>query len=64
VAQRVNDPEVLHGLKRMLHVAGKKGVAQGGVRSPLRSHLSLTAVERRLERAKEVTRRGPYTSLE
>jgi RNA-directed DNA polymerase len=64
VAQRGNDPDVLHGLKLRLHAAGKKGVAQGGVRSPLLSHLYLTAVARMLEQAKEVTRRGPYTSLE
>jgi RNA-directed DNA polymerase len=63
VAPRVNDPGVLHVLKRMLKVSGKKGVAQGGVLSPLRRNLSLTAVDRMLERAKEVTRRGPYTSL-
>ena len=32
--------------------------------SPLLSNLYLTAVDRMLERAKEVTRRGPYTYLE
>jgi RNA-directed DNA polymerase len=64
VAQRVNDPEVLHVLKLMLKVSGKKGVAQGGVLSPLLSNLYLTAVDQMLERAKEVTRRGPYTYLE
>ena len=64
VAQRVNDPEVLHVLKLMLQVSGKKGVAQGGVLSPLLSNLYLTTVDRMLERAKEVTRRGPYTYLE
>jgi RNA-directed DNA polymerase len=64
VAQRVNDPEVLHVLKLMLEVSGKKGVAQGGVLSPLLSNLYLTAVDRMLERAKEVTRRGRYTYLE
>jgi len=64
VAQRVNDPEVLHVLKLMLKVSGKKGVAQGGVLSPLLSNRYLTAVDRMLERAKEVTRRGPYTYLE
>src|SRR5262245_24167443 len=63
VAQRVNDPEVLHVLKLMLHASGKKGVAQGGVLSPLLSNLYLTAVDRMLEKAKEVTRRGPYTYL-
>jgi RNA-directed DNA polymerase len=64
VAQRVNDPDVLHVLKLMLQASGKKGVAQGGVLSPLLSNLYLTAVDRMLERAKEVTRRGPYTYLE
>jgi RNA-directed DNA polymerase len=64
VAQRVQDPEVLHVLKLVLHASGKKGVAQGGVLSPLLSHLYLTAVDRMLERAKEGTRRGAYTSLE
>ena len=34
VAQRVNDPDVLHGLKLMLKASGTKGVAQGGVLSP------------------------------
>ena len=64
VAQRGNDPDVVHGLKLLLHASGTKGVAHGGVLSPFLSHLSLTAVDRRLERANEVTRRGPYTSLE
>ena len=64
VAQRVNDPDVLHVLKLMLQASGKKGVAQGGVLSPLLSNLYLTAVDRMLERAKEVTRRGPYPFLE
>jgi RNA-directed DNA polymerase len=64
VAQRVNDPDVWQGRKRRRHAAGKQGGAQGGVRAPRRRKLSLTAVERRLERAKEGPRRGPYTSLE
>jgi RNA-directed DNA polymerase len=64
VAQRGNAPEVLHGLKLMLQGSGKKGVAQGGVLSPLLSNLYLTTVDRMLERAKEVTRRGPYTYRE
>jgi RNA-directed DNA polymerase len=64
VAQRVKDPEVLHVLKLVLQASGKKSVAQGGVLSPLLSNLYLTAVDRMLERAKEVTRRGSYTYLE
>jgi RNA-directed DNA polymerase len=64
VAQRVNDPKGLHVRKLRRKVSGKKGVAQGGVLAPLRRHLYRTAVDQRLERAKEVTRRGSYTSLE
>ena len=64
MAPRVNDPAGLHVLKLMLQVSGKQGVAQGGVLSPLLSHLSRTVVAQRLERAQEVTRRGPYTYLE
>ena len=58
VAQRVNDAAVLHLLKLILKASGKKGVAQGGVISPFLSNLYLTEVDRMLERAKEVTRRG------
>jgi RNA-directed DNA polymerase len=63
VAQRVTDPEVLHVLKLLRPVSGKKGGAQGGGLSPLLSNLSLPVVDRLLERAQEVPRRGPYTSL-
>jgi RNA-directed DNA polymerase len=64
VAQRVNDTQVLHLLKLILKAAGKKGLAQGGVLSPLLSNLYLTEVDRMLERAKEVTRSGQYTYVE
>jgi RNA-directed DNA polymerase len=64
VAQRVNDPDILHMLKLILKTSGKQGVPQGGVLSPLLSNLYLTEVDRMLERAKEVTRRRPYTYLE
>ena len=37
VAQRVSDPEVLHGLKLILKASGKKGLPQGGVLSPVLS---------------------------
>jgi RNA-directed DNA polymerase len=64
VAQRVDDADVMHVLKMMLKASGKKGVPQGGVRSPVLSNLYLNEVDRMLERAKEVTRRGKYTYLE
>ena len=62
-AQRVNAPDVLHVLTLVLQASGNKGVAPGGGRSPLRSQLSLTGVDRRRERATEVPPRGASPAL-
>jgi RNA-directed DNA polymerase len=64
VAQRVDDADIMHLLKGMLKASGKKGVPQGGVISPLLSNLYLNEVDRMLERAREVTRKGKYTHVE
>jgi RNA-directed DNA polymerase len=64
VAQRVDDADIMHLLKIMLKAAGKKGVPQGGVISPLLSNLYLNEVDKMLERAREVTRNGKYTHVE
>ena len=64
VAQRVDDPKVMRLLKLILKASGKRGVPQGGLISPLLSNLYLNEVDRRLEKAKEVTRTGKYIYLE
>lgn len=64
VAQRVQDPDVLRLLRLILRSTGKQGVPQGGVISPVLSNLYLNEVDRMLEKAKETTRRGPYTQIE
>jgi RNA-directed DNA polymerase len=64
VAERVNDGKVMRLLKLILKAAGKRGVPQGGVISPLLSNIYLNEVDKMLERAKEVTSKGRFTYIE
>ena len=64
VAQRVDDDAILRLLKLMLKASGKRGVAQGGVISPLLSNLFLTEVDKMLERMKRITARESWTTME
>lgn len=64
IAQRVDDSKILKLVKQMLKAAGKRGVPQGGVISPLMANLYLNEIDKMLEKAKEVTREGKYTHIE
>jgi RNA-directed DNA polymerase len=64
VARRVQDRAILHLLKMILKASGKRGVVQDGPLSPLLANVYLTEVDAMLERAKEVSREGPYTYVE
>ena len=65
VAQRVNDDQVLHLLKLILKAGGKRGrPARRGDLTACSANLYLNEVDKMLERAKEVTRRGRYTYIE
>jgi RNA-directed DNA polymerase len=64
VSERVNDDRVMRLLKLILKACGKCGVPQGGVISPLLSNIYLNEVDKMLEKAKEVTRKGKYTYIE
>ncbi len=63
VAQRVNDPDIMHLLKLMLKASGKRGVPQGGVISPLLANIYLNDLDRMLEKARETTASGPKTAV-
>jgi RNA-directed DNA polymerase len=64
VARRVQDDAIMHLLKTMIKATGKKGVPQGGVISPVLSNLYLNEVDRMLEKAVQVTRRGKSTKVQ
>jgi RNA-directed DNA polymerase len=64
VAPRVTDREILPLLKLILKVSGTRGGPPGGVMSPLRSTIDLTAVDAMLERANAATRNGAHTDVE
>ena len=49
LAQRVQDPEILHLVKQIVKANGTKGVPQGGVLSPLLANLYLNELDQAME---------------
>ena len=64
VARRVNDNKVMWLLKLILKVYSNKGIPQGGVICPLLANIYLNEVDKMLEKAKEITKRGKYINIE
>ncbi len=49
LAQRVQDPEILHLVKQIVKANGAKGIPQGGVLSPLLANLYLNELDQAME---------------
>jgi len=64
VAQRIDDDKIMRLLKLILKANGKKGLAQGGVISPLMANIYMNEVDKMLEKAKRITRQGEYTYIQ
>ncbi len=64
ISRSVQDDEVMHLIRLILKVNGKKGVPQGGTLSPLLSNLYLNEVDVMMERARKVTRRKGYYNMD
>ena len=60
VAKRIDDPEIMHLLKLICKKAGKKGIPQGGVLSPLLANIYLNEIDIMLEKAGRVTGKVSY----
>ena len=63
IARRVQDPKVLHLVKLILKVGGKKGVPQGGPFSPLAAKIYLTEVDWYFDDLRRKTAQGPYEAI-
>jgi retron-type reverse transcriptase len=59
----VQDPKVLHLVKLILKVGGKKGVPQGGPFSPLAANIYLNEVDWYFDDLRRKTAQGPYEAI-
>lgn len=64
LAKRISDDKVLGLIKLILKAAGKRGIPQGFVCSPLFANVYLTEIDKMLEKARKVTTEGRYTHIE
>ena len=63
IARRVQDPKVLHLVKLILKVGGKKGVPQGGPFSPLAANIYLNEADWYFDDLRRKTAQGPYEAI-
>ena len=63
IAQRIQDPRVLHLVKQIIKVGGKIGVPQGGPFSPLAANIYLNEVDWFFDAIRRKTAEGPYEAV-
>jgi len=63
IAQRVQDPQVMHLVKQVIKAAGKIGVPQGGPFSPLAANIYLNKVDWAFDAIRRKTAQGSYEAV-
>jgi RNA-directed DNA polymerase len=63
IAQRVQDPEVMHLVKQIIKVTGKIGVPQGSPFSPLAANIYLNEIDWMFEAIRHKTAQGSYEAV-
>src|SRR3982750_2695267 len=63
IAQRIQDPQVLHLVKQIIQVGGKLGVPQGGPFSPLAANIYLNDVDWFFDAIRRKTAEGNYEAV-
>ncbi len=63
IAQRIQDPQVLHLVKQIIKVGGKVGVRQGGPFSPLAANIYLNEVDWFFDAIRHKTAEGAYEAV-
>ena len=63
IAQRIQDPQVLHLVRQIIKVGGNIGVPQGGPFSPLAANIYLNEVDWYFDAIRRKTAEGPYEAV-
>jgi RNA-directed DNA polymerase len=63
IAQRIQDPQVMHLVKQIIQVGGKIGVPQGGPFSPLAANIYLNEVDWYFDAIRRKTAEGDYEAV-
>ena len=63
IAQRIEDPQVMHLIKQIIKVGGKIGVPQGGPFSPLAANIYLNKLDWYFDSIRRKTAEGPYEAI-